>query len=278
MPEGRDGPLADEDEDEDEGEGEDEDEGGFTFKQFVREIRQRMREHTGQELHLFDPPPPPSSYAAAAERAARGGGHGGSPVRGHGVMWGGWRPPPPPPPSPDALTPTPVAVQRYLSAPAAAPTAARAAAPAAETPRGAPLETGAGAVQARAGATSVHAKVLRAVPSVCSVISLAGDGEGRPGEGSPLEGSMSLPPRTPRERAVPGELQLELAAGAGADLRAMGCPSTCPSPARVVRGQTAPERFGAPAASGPEAALPRSAALRRRTGSEPDLHGLDTYM
>ena len=111
--------------------------------------------------------------------------------------------------------------------------------------------------------------------------------------------------------AAPSEAPLELeqleleeisAAEAGADLRAFPpeaprCPSPacpCPSPARVVRGRTVPGGGGDhhSAASGaggvltntwPKpsremcAALPRSAALPRRAGSVPDLHGMGLF-
>ena len=114
---------------------------------------------------------------------------------------------------------------------------------------------------------------------------------------------MAAPSEAPLE---PEQLELDevLASEAGADLRAFPpeadqafppeaprCPSPacpCPSPARVVRGQTVSEGGGDhhSAASGEMhadtsnemcAALPRSAALPRRAGSVPDLHGMGLY-
>lgn len=167
---------------------------------------------------------------------------------------------------------------------------------------------------------------MRAVRSVSSVISL-GEVEAQlpasvislanleaplpttlprgPSKPSPLPGCspMAAPSEAPLE---PEQLELDevLASEAGADLRAFppeadqafppeaprspspACP--CPSPARVVRGQTVSEGGGEhhSAASGEMhadtwgemcAALPRSAALPRRAGSVPDLHGMGLF-
>ena len=168
-------------------------EGGrcFTFKQFVHAVRERMRDHTGQDLPLFDPacapasPASPASLASLAAAAARGVTPHGSPGRGQGGVK--WRPPrlAPPPPYAQLVRrsrtrrSSPLASGAARVPALAAPVVRQASAPAGDVRHAARLEAAAKAAEGPAAASvasglddATAAASMRPVGSVSSVISL----------------------------------------------------------------------------------------------------------